>query len=73
MDQTSHSRKTPHISPLRVSYGVSFVRILKKIDRVITAPYCIYDLNLVITVAADVLETHPTWHCYDYKAGHDSV
>ena len=35
------SQKTPHISPLWASYGVSIVRILEKIDRVITAPHCI--------------------------------
>ena len=29
----------PHTSPSRASYGVSIVRILEKIDRVITAPH----------------------------------
>ena len=28
--------------PYRASYGVSLVKIFKKIDRVITAPHCIY-------------------------------
>ena len=32
--------KTPHISPLRVSYGMYFVRIWEKIDCVIMAPHC---------------------------------
>ena len=36
-----YSQKTPHISPLRVSYGLSFVRIWVKTDRVITAPHYI--------------------------------
>ena len=35
-----YSRKTPHISPSRASYGVSFVRIWMKIDRIITALHC---------------------------------
>ena len=30
--------KAPHTLPSRASYGVSFVRILKKIDHVITVP-----------------------------------
>ena len=34
MDQTSHSQKTPHTSPLRARQGMSFVRILEKIYRV---------------------------------------
>ena len=33
-------QQTPHISPSRASYGVSIVRIWEKIDRVITATYC---------------------------------
>ena len=32
-DQTLHSRTSPHISPSRASYGVSFARCLKKCDR----------------------------------------
>ena len=30
-------QNTPHTSPLRVSYGVSFVNICEKIDSVLTA------------------------------------
>ena len=41
MNCSLDSQKTLHISPSRVSYGVSFVRNLHEIDRVITAPYCI--------------------------------
>ena len=33
-------QKTPHTSPSRARYGVSFVKILEKIDRVITVPHC---------------------------------
>ena len=40
ISQTLDSQKTPHTSPLRASSGVSFVRILEEIDRVITAPHC---------------------------------
>ena len=40
MDQTFESQQTPHTSPSRASYGVSIMRILEKVDRVITAPHC---------------------------------
>ena len=42
MDQALNSQKTPHTSPLRASYGMSFVGILMKNDRVIKGFYCIY-------------------------------
>ena len=35
------SQQTTHISPSRLTYRVSVVRILEKIDRVVTAPHCI--------------------------------
>ena len=35
MDQALNSQNTPHTSPLRASYGMSFVSILMKNDRVI--------------------------------------
>ena len=41
MNQILDSQQTPHISPSQASYGVSIVRILEKIDSVITAPRCI--------------------------------
>ena len=40
INQTLHSQKTPHISPMRASYGVSIVRIWEKIDSVIKATHC---------------------------------
>ena len=40
MNQIIASQHTHHISPSRVSYGVSVVRIFEKIDCVIMAPYC---------------------------------
>ena len=43
MLQRIYSQTTPHISPSRASYGVSFMRIRVKIDRVITAPHCILE------------------------------
>ena len=36
------SQQTPHTSPSRASCGVSIMRILGKIDRVIMAPHCMY-------------------------------
>ena len=40
MDQALNSQKTPHTSPLRANYGMSFVSILMKNDRVIKGFYC---------------------------------
>ena len=40
IDQNSNTWKTPHSSPMRVSYGVSVVRIWDKLA-VEMAPYCI--------------------------------
>ena len=40
MDHALNSQKTPHTSPLRASYGMSFVSILMKNDRVIKGFYC---------------------------------
>ena len=45
MDQALNSQKTPHTSPLRASYGMSFVSILMKNDRVIKGFYCISIAN----------------------------
>ena len=45
MDQALNSQKTPHTSPLRASYGMSFVSILMKNDRVIKGFYCISQGN----------------------------
>ena len=38
INQSLPSQKTPHTSASRASYGVSFVSIFKKTDRVIMAP-----------------------------------
>ena len=47
MDQALNSQKTPHTSPLRASYGMSFVSILMKNDRVIKGFYCTIDTKLL--------------------------
>ena len=45
-NQGLHSQKTSHNSASRASYGVSIVRILKKINRIISAQHCIlYDID----------------------------
>ena len=41
LNQIWNTQQTPHTSPQRASYGVYFVRILEKINRVIMAPHCI--------------------------------
>ena len=46
MDQALNSQKTPHTSPLRASYGMSFVSILMKNDRVIKGFYCIWFIRV---------------------------
>ena len=48
MDQALNSQKTPHTSPLRASYGMSFVSILMKNDRVIKGFYCTNKVLLLI-------------------------
>ena len=53
MDQALNLQKTPHTSPLRASYGMSFVSILMKNDRVIKGFYYMSDnkqdpFNLVL-------------------------
>ena len=40
VNQISESQQTPHTSPLQVSYRVSIVRILEKIDQIIIALHC---------------------------------
>ena len=40
VNQILESQQTPHTLPLRVSYGVSIVEILEKIDSIITASHC---------------------------------
>ena len=50
INQTSTSQQTPHTSPSQASYGVSIMRILKKIDCVITALHCICFHSCCVTV-----------------------
>ena len=50
MDQALNSQKTPHTSPLRASYGMSFVSILMKNDCVIKGFYCIYMAALYLCI-----------------------
>ena len=52
MDQALNSQKTPHTSPLRASYGMSFVSILMKNDRVIKGFYCILSSYSIMCVPA---------------------
>ena len=41
-------QQTPHSSPSRASYAVSIVRILEKIDRVITVSPCIHSTSVCL-------------------------
>ena len=58
VNQILESQQTSHISPSRASYGVSFVKILKKIDRVITAPHCIIQTTMT---SHEHLKCQATW------------
>ena len=71
MDQALNSQKTPHTSPLRASYGMSFVSILVKNDRVIKGFYCIFVYTPALytrlpafmqksTVLVEIYDTNPT-------------
>ena len=53
------SQQTPDISPSRASYGVSIVRKLEKIDRVITALHCIaYITSVTATEYTAIFPQH---------------
>ena len=46
--QTNAHKKTPHSTSLfQASYGVSYVRILEKIDCVIMAPHCMFAFSII--------------------------
>ena len=60
VNQISNSQQTPHNSPLRASYGVSIMRILKKIDRIITTPHCTWKDGLYKETGSRSIIT---WHC----------
>ena len=47
IEQTMNSQKTLHSSPLRVSYGVSFVSIMEKNDHVLKRFDCIWAESMV--------------------------
>ena len=50
-----------YISPSRASYGVSFVRTWVKIDRVITAPYCIFFYKWPAMIKTGVIQRSAWW------------
>ena len=54
-NQRLNPQKTPHTSPSRASYAVSFVTILDKIDCVMTALHCIFIFDHYQFIA-------PWWH-----------
>ena len=63
MDQALNSQKTPHTSPLRASYGMSFVSILMKNNRVIKGFYCstvlLYIYKKIFKIALIVVYSSP--------------
>ena len=64
MDQALNSQQTPHTSPLRASYGMSFVSILMKNDRVIKGFYCItsYQMYLKLGLLYDLCIAESSIH-----------
>ena len=69
-----NSQKTPHTSPLRASYGVSFFSYLMKIYREISRPHCIViptlaaqgHAPLYTDVTPAVLQERIWTQCIDY-------
>ena len=66
-NQGWHSQNTHHISTSRASYGVFIVTISKKIDNVITAPWC----HLLLSMVSSSLNTNTSWQ-WNMKAANFS-
>ena len=64
MDQALNSQKTPHTSPLRASYGMSFVSILMKNDRVIKGFYCIIAESWCVIQKDDIVWYSQTFNLF---------
>ena len=64
LNQSLNLQKTPHTWPWRASHGVSFVRIVEKIDHVIMAPHCIEPVSMIC-----VLPTLPSEKIYQLLLG----
>ena len=45
INQSLCSQKTPHTSSSQASYGVSIVRVLETIDRIVMALHCIMTMT----------------------------
>ena len=61
MHQILYSQKIPHSLPMRVSYGMYFVRILEKTDCIVMASHCIW-------VRSRNCGCLVTWFCYQLIA-----
>ena len=60
-NHVSESQQTPQTLPSRASYGVSIVRILAKIDRIIKAPHCMISV-LPLSCAVRSIMLYYTLH-----------
>ena len=69
--QTLYSQKTLHTSPLRASYGVSFVSILAKNNRVMKGSYCNSVLLLVIEMFLFRVQAH--LRCVHWQEGENCL
>ena len=68
-ERSEHNLITGWTQKRRASYGVSFMRILEKTDRVITAPHCIMNFTcLFVWVYVSVTESD-RWHLYNSQLG----
>ena len=62
VNETLNPQKTPHISPWRASYRVSFVLDFDDIDLVITAPHCLQMfLNAAFVRCSSIWVVSPVW------------
>ena len=62
LNETLNPQKTPHISPWRASYRMSFVLDFDDIDLVITAPHCLQMfLNTAFVLCNSIWVVIPVW------------
>ena len=67
-NQTLNSQKTLHSSPVRVSYGVSFVSILNKIDCIVMAPHSNSSLVAIVLLPEQMRTKVPETYIYQWAS-----
>ena len=66
MKRALNTQQTPHTSPTQRNYGVSSLRNLEKIQRVITSPCCIFDADTSAPRSNpnSLIHTQGAWYCW---------